>query len=111
MHEPSPNEHPGETLRRLMAKHQIDRKQLSAAIGVDIMRIYRILDRHMAVSADTAYRLGYFFETGSHYWLHQQAAYDLARLPDSTLLGVSMRVSEQRWQTLPKQNTRKARAS
>lgn len=91
-----------------MAKHRIDRRQLAAAIGVDIMRIYRILDDRMAVSADTAVRLGHFFENGAHFWMHQQAAYELAQQPVSEIARSVMRVSDQRWQTLPRQRRKRS---
>ena len=71
--------HPGEVL----AEEYLEPLGLSAnaigrAIGVPGNRISDIVRQRRDVSADTAIRLGRFFDVDPRFWLNLQAAYDLS---------------------------------
>ena len=99
--------HPGAILNELMTLHGIDRRQLHLATGMDIMRVYNLLDGVRAVTADTALRLGTFFEQDPHYWMRLQAEYDLKQLDHGAVKHAVHPVSANRWQSLPKQRARR----
>lgn len=105
----APEGHPGRVLQQLMELHGIDRRQLHMATGMDIMRVYALLRGERAVSADTAVRLGTFFEQDAHYWLRLQADYDLKQVDPAAIARNIQRVSSNRWQQYPRQRNRAAR--
>lgn len=72
-------QHPGVRLRALMKHHKLSGRRLAAALQIPQMRISAILACKRRVTADTALRLGRFFGTGPEYWLHLQAAHELAQ--------------------------------
>jgi addiction module HigA family antidote len=73
-----PPVHPGEILDEEFLKPlEMTAYQLAKAIGVMPPRIYEIVRRERAVSADTALRLGRYFGTGPEFWLNLQSHYDL----------------------------------
>lgn len=76
---------PGDTLRSLLAKEHISGRRLAREIGVDQMRVNRILTSSVGISPDTAARLGYYFGTSTLYWLQLQARHDAA-VADEQLL-------------------------
>lgn len=51
---------------------------LARAIGVPGNRISDIVRGRRAVSADTAIRLGKYFDVDPRFWLNLQSAYDLS---------------------------------
>jgi antitoxin HigA-1 len=51
--------------------------RLAAALGVSRSRINEIVQERRAVTAETALRLGRFFNKSADFWLGLQAAYDL----------------------------------
>ncbi|MBR8829006.1 MAG: HigA family addiction module antidote protein [Gomphosphaeria aponina SAG 52.96 = DSM 107014] len=51
--------------------------QLAEKIGVPQDRIYKIIRGQRNLTADTALRLGKFFNTGPELWLNLQKAYEL----------------------------------
>ena len=51
--------------------------RLADALGVPTNRITSIINGERAVTADTALRLGKFFETTPDFWLNLQQRYDL----------------------------------
>lgn len=106
----APEDHPGRALQQLMDMHGIDRRQLHQATGMDIMRVYKLLEGSRSVTADTALRLGAFFEQDPHYWLRLQAIYDLKQLDHRAVTDGIHRVSSNRWQSLPRTKHRAPRA-
>jgi addiction module HigA family antidote len=52
---------------------------LAQALGVPANRISDIIRQRRQVSADTAIRLGRFFDVDPRFWLNLQAAYGLLR--------------------------------
>jgi len=93
-----------------MDMHGIDRRQLHQATGMDIMRVYNLLQGVRSITADTALRLGTFFEQDPHYWLRLQANYDLKQIDHHAIVSNIHRVSSNRWQQLPRQRHRAPRA-
>lgn len=91
-----------------MRLHGIDRRQLHLACGMDIMRVYNLLEGTRAITADSAVRLGRFFEQDPRYWMHLQAEYELASIDTSQIHHEIQPVSANRWQQLPRQRSRRA---
>ncbi|MCA3564157.1 MAG: HigA family addiction module antidote protein [Methylocystis sp.] len=72
--------HPGEVLREeFMAPLGLSARALGAAIGVPANRLSEIARGRRDVSADTAIRLGRYFNTDAWFWLNLQAAHDLSK--------------------------------
>lgn len=69
--------HPGEILADELAEIGMKPVELAARLGVPDNRIYQILHGRRRVTADTALRLGKFFNTGAEFWLNLQQAYEL----------------------------------
>lgn len=93
-----------------MNLHGIDRRQLHIACGMDIMRVYNLLDGSRAITAETAVRLGRFFETDPSYWMRLQADYDLKGIDHSAIHHEIHPVSSNRWLNLPRQRARRSNA-
>jgi addiction module HigA family antidote len=71
--------HPGEILAEEYLKPLgLSASALAQAIGVPPNRISDIVRRRRDVSADTAIRLGRFFDVDPRFWLNLQTAYDLS---------------------------------
>lgn len=69
--------HPGEILADELVEIGLNASQLADKIGVPKNRIYQILQGRRNLTADTALRLGKFFNTGAELWLNLQKAYEL----------------------------------
>ena len=72
--------HPGEVLAEEYLKPLgLSASALAREIGVPGNRISDIVRRRRDVSADTAIRLGRYFDVDPRFWLNLQAAHDLSR--------------------------------
>jgi antitoxin HigA-1 len=72
--------HPGEILaEEYMKPLGLSANALGQAIGVPGNRISDIVRQRRDVSADTAIRLGRFFDVDPRFWLNLQSAFDLSR--------------------------------
>ena len=70
--------HPGEILREeFMKPLNISQNALAIAIHVPATRIGEIVNEKRGITADTALRLGVFFNTTSEFWMNLQTNYDL----------------------------------
>lgn len=70
--------HPGEILREdFLVPLGMSAHALSKALNVPAPRINDIVRERRGVSADTALRLGRFFDTTPQFWLNLQAMFDL----------------------------------
>lgn len=70
--------HPGEVLAaEFLEPHELTAYELAHELGVDPARIYKIVKGERGITADTALRLGRFFDTSALLWLNLQAHYDL----------------------------------
>jgi addiction module HigA family antidote len=70
--------HPGEVLEEEFLKPlELSQHRLALEIGVDPRRINEIVLRRRRLTANTALRLGRYFDTSPEFWLGLQAQYDL----------------------------------
>lgn len=69
--------HPGEILVDELEEIGMRPVELAQRLGVPDNRIYQILHGRRSITADTALRLGKFFNTGPEFWLNLQQAYEL----------------------------------
>lgn len=69
--------HPGEILADELEAIGISAVELANRLGIPDNRIYLIIKGQRGVTADTALRLGKFFETGPEFWLNLQKSYEL----------------------------------
>ena len=87
---------PGEMLKHeFLAEYELSQNQLAKAIGISPNRIAEIVNNRRRITADTALRLGLFFETTPEYWLNLQTHYDLkmarAKLSPATAARIKTR--------------------
>lgn len=70
--------HPGEMLREeFLIPLELSPYALSKAIGVPRTRIERIVREETPITADTALRLGRYFNMTPQFWMGLQSQYDL----------------------------------
>ncbi|GHV53768.1 hypothetical protein FACS1894206_05130 [Deltaproteobacteria bacterium] len=74
---PSTPIHPGEIIKDELDEINMNAAQLARAICVPANRVSQIVSGKRNISADTALRLGKFFNTGPQFWLNLQTAYEL----------------------------------
>ena len=70
--------HPGEILEMEMESRGLSALALSLHLRVPANRISEIVKGRRGITAETALRLGRFFETGPELWIQLQMNYDLA---------------------------------
>ncbi|HAK44322.1 MAG TPA: addiction module antidote protein, HigA family [Spirochaeta sp.] len=69
---------PGEVLKEdFLEAMGLSAYELAKSIGVDPMRISRIIKGTRKITADTAIRLSKYFGTSAEYWINLQSLYDL----------------------------------
>ena len=70
--------HPGEVLlEEFLKPMNLSQNRLALSIGVPSRRINEIVLRKRRVTADTALRLGRYFDMSPQFWLGLQMDYDL----------------------------------
>lgn len=69
--------HPGEILAEELAEIGMTAVELARRLDVADNRIYQIIHGKRNITADTALRLGKFFNTSAEYWLNLQKLYEL----------------------------------
>lgn len=70
--------HPGEILLRdFMKPMGISARQLAADIDLSPSRISNLVNGKRPITADTALRLGLFFNMPPRFWMHLQTEYDM----------------------------------
>ena len=70
--------HPGEILlEEFMKPMGISARQLAADIDVSPSRISEVVNGHRPITADTALRLGLFFNMEPRFWINLQTEYDM----------------------------------
>ena len=70
--------HPGRLLKRELVARGLSANQLALDLGVPSGRIVDILNERRSITADTAIRLGHYFENSAQFWLDLQSQYDIA---------------------------------
>ncbi len=69
---------PGEMLREeFLAEFGLSQNQLAKAVGISPNRITEIVNNRRRITADTALRLGLYFDNSPEFWLNLQTHYDL----------------------------------
>ena len=71
--------HPGIVLREELDDIGLSANALAKAIGVPANRVTAILNRERGITADTALRLGRYFDTTAQFWLNLQQAWQIRR--------------------------------
>ncbi len=70
--------HPGEILLEEFLKPMgISARQLAADIDVSPSRISEVVNGHRPITADTALRLGLFFNMEPRFWINLQTEFDM----------------------------------
>ena len=70
--------HPGEILREEFMKPMgLTQYRLAKDISVPPRRINEIFHEKRAITADTALRLGRYFENSARFWMNLQSRYEL----------------------------------
>lgn len=71
--------HPGEHLADELQELGMSAAELARQLAVPVNRITQIINGQRAITADTALRLGHWFDTGPEVWLNLQQLYELRR--------------------------------
>lgn len=70
--------HPGEILlEEFMKPREITARQVAADIDVPPSRISEIVNGRRPITADTALRLGVYFQMDPRFWLNLQSEFDM----------------------------------
>jgi len=78
-----PPVHPGEILlEEFLLPLGVSQYRLAKEIHVPARRINEIVHGKRSITADTALRLGRYFQTSERFWLNLQTGYDLAAEKD-----------------------------
>ena len=60
-----------------LAEYGLSQSRLAKAIGISPNRIAEIVNNRRRITADTALRLGSYFDNSPEFWMNLQAHYDL----------------------------------
>jgi len=69
--------HPGEILADELEEIGLTAKKLADLIEVPPNRLYQIIGGKRSMTADTALRLGQYFNMSADFWMNLQSAYEL----------------------------------
>ena len=69
--------HPGLVLREELDDVGLSANALAKAIGVPANRVTAILNGQRRITADTALRLGRYFDTTAQFWLNLEQAWQM----------------------------------
>lgn len=69
--------HPGAHLAEELSELGISPSELARQIDVPVNRITSIINAQRSITADTALRLGHWFNMSPEFWLNLQKLYDL----------------------------------
>ena len=85
--------HPGEMLiEEFMKPMRLTARQLAADIDVPPSRISELIHGRRPVTADTALRLGIYFNMDARFWLNLQSEYDMRIASRDTLKRIAARI-------------------
>lgn len=74
---------PGQILlEEFMEPMGISQSKLARDIDVPVTRINNIIKHHRSITADTALRLGKYFNVNPRWWMNMQNQYDLELAKD-----------------------------
>jgi antitoxin HigA-1 len=87
--------HPGEILREdYLRPLGLSANRLALDLRVPVTRVGEILNERRGITADTAVRLGRYFNTNPRFWLNLQSAYDLEIAEDELLPRIEREVHQ-----------------
>jgi|SRR5579872_1070768 len=69
--------HPGEIFGDELEEIGLSAKKLADVIEVPPNRLYQLLAGKRNITADTALRLGQYFDMSADFWMNLQSAYEL----------------------------------
>ncbi|MGY4428830.1 addiction module HigA family antidote [Bradyrhizobium sp. F1.13.1] len=69
--------HPGEHLAEELRQLGISAAELARQVDVPVNRITGIINGQRGITADTALRLGHWFDTSPQFWMDLQQQYEL----------------------------------
>jgi antitoxin HigA-1 len=69
--------HPGKHLLEFMEEYELSQYALAKALRVPQLRISQIVREQRGITADTALRLGRYFNMSPEFWLNLQTYYEL----------------------------------
>lgn len=75
--------HTGEHLADELQELGMSAEELARQLAVPVNRITQIINGQRAITADTALRLGHWFDTGPEVWLNLQQLYELRRVRET----------------------------
>jgi addiction module HigA family antidote len=85
--------HPGEILlEEFMKPMRLTARQLAADIDVPPSRISDLIHGRRPITADTALRLGLYFNMDARFWLNLQSGYDMRITSRDTLKRIAARI-------------------
>ncbi len=71
---------PGRILKREMTARNLSANKLALALRVPSGRITQIINGKRGISAETALRLGQYFNNSAQFWMNLQSKYDLIKV-------------------------------
>lgn len=71
---------PGRILKREMTARNLSANKLALALRVPSGRITQIINGKRCISAETALRLGRYFNNSAQFWMNLQSKYDLIKV-------------------------------
>lgn len=77
--EAPPFPHPGRRLAEKLAANRLTASDLARDIGVPVNRVTAVINGQRGVTADTALRLGRWFDEAPESWMDAQQKFELAR--------------------------------
>lgn len=90
--------HPGKILlEEFLEPMGISQYRLAKDTSVPPRRINEIVHQKRAITADTALRLGIFFDMSPHFWMNLQSRYELEKTED--LLEDRLKAEVQQYKT------------
>ena len=71
---------PGRILKHEMTARNLSANKLALALRVPSGRITQIINGKRCISAETALRLGRYFNNSAQFWMNLQSKYDLIKV-------------------------------
>lgn len=93
--------HPGLVLREELDELGLSANALAKAIDVPANRVTAILNGERGITADTALRLGRYFDTTAQFWLNLQQAWQIRSAEAKAGASILERVIPRHTEALP----------
>jgi len=107
--DPMPPLHPGEMLREeFMKPLGLSANALAMELRVPVTRISEIVRERRGITADTALRLGCYFNMSPEFWMGLQMDYDLESAADAVGSAIRSEIRPRRQKPLPQEEESRA---